>query len=144
MLKVDKKDLDRMEKDYPSIKENIAHFEDAILPPCPMCKSVDTAIENCGVIGRTINILTATTKLKLLMSGPIPGKYFCNKCKKYFDEPGSDKGAKPATQKRYYVRGVPTEAQIDTLVTQVMADQKAVLEEKNRANRPADEPKKSP
>ena len=135
MLKVDQKILDHMEENYPGIKKEIAMFEDAILPACPLCLSADTAKVSCGVIGRSTHIAMATSKIKLLMSGPIPGKYYCNKCKKFFDETGSDKDAKPASQKRYYIRGVPTEAQFEILIPQLMADQKAVLEEKKRAGK---------
>jgi hypothetical protein len=85
MLKVDKETLDHMESGYPGIMKNILYFEEAILPPCPCCTSENTAIVQCGIIGRTINIVTATTKFRLIPNGPVPGKYFCNKCGHYFD-----------------------------------------------------------
>ena len=88
MLKVDKKTLDRMEKDRPGIRQQILHFEKAKLPACSLCRSKDTADVQCGVIGRTINIAVATTKFKLIASGPTPGAYFCNTCGKFFKKKG--------------------------------------------------------
>jgi hypothetical protein len=85
MLKVDKKTLDRMEVNYPGIREQILSREEAVLPKCPQCGSTDTAKVEVGIIGRTIHIAAATSKFKLLPNGPVPGKYFCGKCAQYFD-----------------------------------------------------------
>ena len=73
-----------MEEGYPGVKENINWFEKADLPRCSRCGSDDTATVQCGIIGRTINIVAATTKFHLLANGPKPGEYFCNACRKYF------------------------------------------------------------
>lgn len=35
MLKFDEEKLDRLENDYPGIKEQIIRFEEAPLPTCP-------------------------------------------------------------------------------------------------------------
>lgn len=86
MLKVDKKTLDHMEQGYPGILENIMDFETAILPSCPHCKSDNTADVQVGIIGRTINIVAATTKFRLIANGPRPGKYYCHGCKGYFND----------------------------------------------------------
>jgi hypothetical protein len=85
MLKVDKETLDRMEKGYPGILKDILYFEEANLPACPRCASDDTANVQCGIIGRTINIVGATTKFTLIPGGPKPGRYRCNACKEYFN-----------------------------------------------------------
>jgi hypothetical protein len=84
-LKVDKKELDRLEEEYPGIGETIRHFEEATLPVCSRCRSEDTASVQCGVVGRTIKIACATTKFRLIANGPAPGKYFCNRCKEFFN-----------------------------------------------------------
>ena len=85
MLKVDKETLDHMEKGYSGILKSILYFEEAVLPPCPRCASEDTANVQCGIVGRTINIVAATTKIKLIPNGPKPGRYCCNTCKEYFN-----------------------------------------------------------
>ena len=86
MLKIDKKRLNHLEKKYPGIRESILRFDKAVLPVCTRCESKDTADVQCGIIGRTINIAAATTKIKLIANGPKPGKYFCNACEKFFNE----------------------------------------------------------
>ena len=86
MLNFDEEKLDRLEKDYPGIKEQIYRFEDATLPACPRCGSEDTADVQVGIIGRTIAIAGATTKFHLIPNLPKPGTYFCNTCREYFDQ----------------------------------------------------------
>jgi len=85
MIKVDEKTLDQMENQHPGIKETILYFENAKLPSCPHCGSENTADVQCGIIGRTIYIATATTKFKLIPNPPKPGSYFCNNCKEFFN-----------------------------------------------------------
>ena len=85
MLRVDKKTFTHMEMGYPGIYEQILRFENAQLPSCPCCGSEDTADVQIGIIGRTINIVGATTKFRLIPNGPKPGKYFCNTCKEFFN-----------------------------------------------------------
>jgi hypothetical protein len=84
MLKVNRETLDHLERDYPGIGETIRHFEEAALPACSRCSSEDTAIVQCGVIGRTISLAAATTKFRLIPNGPAPGKFFCNRCNDFF------------------------------------------------------------
>jgi len=86
MLKIDKKELDQMEKQYPGIRKTILCFDKAVLPVCSRCGSEDTAVVQCGIIGRTIYIAGATTKFKLIPNGTNQGKYFCNKCEKFFNK----------------------------------------------------------
>jgi hypothetical protein len=84
MLKVDVETLDRMEKQYPGIRDAIRRFDEAKLPTCQQCESVDTAQVLRGAIGRPINIAAATTKAVLVANDP-QGEYFCNTCKLFFD-----------------------------------------------------------
>jgi hypothetical protein len=94
MLKVDRAELNRLEKSYQGIRDSILRFENAKLPACPHCGSEDTADVQVGVIGRTMNIAAATTKVRLLMNGPKPGKYACNNCNEFFDqEQSTNQGA---------------------------------------------------
>ncbi len=73
------------EERYPGIIEEIMRFENADLPPCPNCGSSNTASVQVGFIGRTASISAATTKFHLILNGPKPGKYYCNDCKKYYN-----------------------------------------------------------
>lgn len=84
MLRISKKEMEHAEGMYPGIAKQIRTFEAAVLPACAHCGSDNTADVQCGVIGRTMCIASATTKFKLLMNGPLPGRYFCNACRKYF------------------------------------------------------------
>jgi len=86
MLKVNKETLDHMESQHEGIIEQIMRFENAVLPSCPHCQSENTADVQVGVVGRTIYILSATTKFRLIPNGPKPGKYYCHDCGKYFGE----------------------------------------------------------
>jgi len=72
---------------YPGISEDVRYFEEMVLPACTHCGSADTASVQVGIIGRTIYISGKTKKFKLVpnMKDKL-GKYFCNTCKKYFDE----------------------------------------------------------
>ena len=85
MFKVDQETLDRWEKDYPGIGDNIRHYEEAELPECRHCRSKDTAKISCGIVGRSILVCAGTTKIKLLPNKPETGTYFCNACRQSFD-----------------------------------------------------------
>lgn len=85
MIKRKPEELAHMEELYPGIIESIMRFENADLPPCVHCGSENTASVQVGVIGRTMHIDVSTTKIRLLLNGPKPGKYYCNACKKYYD-----------------------------------------------------------
>ena len=76
--------MDRMECGYPGIKAEILAFEAAETPPCKFCASADTAKVQCGLVGRSMNIATATSKFKLLPNAPKDGKFYCNRCDKFF------------------------------------------------------------
>lgn len=84
MLQLSDEELWDLESSYPGIREQVMHFENAVLPICLKCGSVDTADVQIGIVGRTITICGATTKFKLIPNGPRPGRYFCNTCGKFF------------------------------------------------------------
>ncbi len=86
MLKVDQKTLDKMESQYEGILKTIMYFENASVPACPHCGSNNTADVQVGIIGRTIYLAAATTKVTLVpnMKDRL-GEYFCNECRKFFD-----------------------------------------------------------
>jgi hypothetical protein len=86
MLKVDQETLDKMESQHPGIVETIMFFENAVLPACPHCGAENTADVNVGIVGRSIYLVTATTKAKLVPNEKDKlGEYFCNDCNKFFD-----------------------------------------------------------
>jgi hypothetical protein len=86
MLKVDQNTLDEMERQHPGLVKTIMHFENDELPACSHCGSGNTAVVNVGIVGRSIYLVTATTKVKLVPN-PVNklGKYFCQECKEFFD-----------------------------------------------------------
>ena len=85
MLKLDEDAITRLEGRYPGIRESILQFEKARLPCCPHCGSDDTADVQIGLIGRTIQIASATTKFRLVPNAPKPGRFFCNTCNQYYN-----------------------------------------------------------
>lgn len=84
MIKVSEQVLQRLESLYPGIQETIYHFEGTELPVCARCGSGDTASVQCGLVGRSINLAGATSKVKLLANPPLPGKFYCNSCGSFF------------------------------------------------------------
>lgn len=84
MIKKTKDEIRQMEKNYPGITESIWGFEFAVLPPCPHCGSEDTAQIQCGIIGRTIHIASATSRIKLLFNYDGKGQFHCNTCAERF------------------------------------------------------------
>ena len=69
MLKEIEEERAEMELNYPGIHNQVRHLEAIRLPRCRYCKSNNTALVQCGVIGRTIEIASATTKFRLRASG---------------------------------------------------------------------------
>lgn len=72
------------ERNHPGITEQIWRFMQKTNPVCELCGSVDTAEVQIGVIGRTLAIQSATTRVKFIPWGPPPGQFFCNTCRGYF------------------------------------------------------------
>lgn len=85
MLMIDSAKLNQIERDYPGIRDAILRLDATVLPECPCCGSDDTAVVKCGLVGRSMTMAIATTRLKLQPNGPAPGKYFCHACSEYFD-----------------------------------------------------------
>ena len=84
MIKVTEDVIRHMESQYPGISEQIWRFENLDLPACPVCGSTDTASVQAGVIGRTMNINLATTKIHSMLNWNGKGIYFCNVCRQGF------------------------------------------------------------
>jgi len=96
MLKVNQNTLDEMERQHPGLVKTIMQFENDELPACSHCASSNTAVVNVGIVGRSIYLVTATTKVKLVPN-PVNklGKYFCHECNKFFgaEQPTERKGS---------------------------------------------------
>ena len=74
-----------LEEKYPCVTEMIERFKEAENPVCPHCKSENTARMQTGILGYAINIAASTLKFGIVAnSWDGMGKYFCNKCGKYF------------------------------------------------------------
>lgn len=84
MFKVPIEALETYEREHPGITKMAYSFENAILPPCTHCGSFDTADVQCGFVSITLALACITTKFHLLVSGPRPGRFFCNTCRQYF------------------------------------------------------------
>ena len=90
MLRYSEKQLQRVEANYPGVRESIEHYEAMDIPVCPNCSSHDTALIQVGLIGRTMTIAGGTTKFKLIPNRSEPKwkrKYFCRACEETFDSP---------------------------------------------------------
>jgi hypothetical protein len=59
------------------------------VPQCIHCESTDTAAVECGVIRLTMSLSATCRKFKLVGNGPKPAEWYCNSCKKFFNEDGS-------------------------------------------------------
>ena len=60
------------------------------VPQCIYCESTDTASVECGVIRLTMSLSATCRKFKLIGNGPKPANWYCNSCKKLFNEDGSE------------------------------------------------------
>jgi len=88
MLRYSEKQLQRVEANYPGVRESIERFEAMDISACPSCLSDDTAVIQVGLIGRTMTIAGGTTKFKLIPNRSTPKwkkKYFCRACEETFD-----------------------------------------------------------
>lgn len=86
MLKVPEAEVARLAEQYPGILDAIDAAERAVVPPCPSCGAKDGARVHVGIVGRSLALARATTKVKLLGTGPAPGAYFCNACQRYYGQ----------------------------------------------------------
>ena len=85
MLRVGPAELEIMEQNYPGIKDQIISREELELPSCANCGSANTASVSVGLVGRSMSIAAATTRMKLISNGPSPGRYFCNDCNEFWE-----------------------------------------------------------
>jgi len=86
MLKVDQEWIDRVDAQRPGFREMVESWDAMELPSCTSCGSADTAKVSAGLVGRSIHLAGATTKIRLLPNGH-PADYYCNQCKQYFNGP---------------------------------------------------------
>jgi hypothetical protein len=88
MIKISEEQFDIYERSYPGITEQIWRHEHADLPPCTHCGSTDTAVIIGAIIGRTIYLASATTKVTLNANRNGQCAYRCNACKQQFNPLG--------------------------------------------------------
>jgi predicted RNA-binding Zn-ribbon protein involved in translation (DUF1610 family) len=84
MLKVDEAWIQAAEARYPGFRATLAHYETQARPSCPTCGSAETASVSTGIIGRTMALAAATTKIKLVPNSQ-PANFYCGACDKFFD-----------------------------------------------------------
>jgi hypothetical protein len=90
-LRISDTELNRLNDQYDGIRDQILHFESMDIPACSCCGSDDTAATQVGVIGRTMNIALATSKVKLIGNRTSSeGRHFCNACESFFDPISDD------------------------------------------------------
>ena len=86
MLKVNQSALEAMERKHQGIVATIMKFENDEQPVCPQCGSDDTAEVQVGRMSRSIYLVGATTRVKLVPNAQNRlGKYCCNQCDKFFN-----------------------------------------------------------
>ena len=83
MLKITDDAIQELDRRYPAFRSTLESYESLRLPVCPQCRSEDTATVAAGIIGRSLAMATATTKLKLVPNGH-PGDYYCWSCDHFF------------------------------------------------------------
>ena len=101
MLKVDQEWIDRVDAQRPGFRDLVERWDAKDVPPCPSCGSDDTAEVSAGLVGTSIRLAGATTKIRLLANGH-PADHYCNQCESYFN--GPDGGHGRATGGTYKVR----------------------------------------
>jgi hypothetical protein len=82
MLKVNAEWILETERQYPGFKKTLDYYESLPIPACPRCGSDDCARVTVGVIGRTMALAAATTKVRLVPNGE-PG-FHCCACEHFF------------------------------------------------------------
>lgn len=86
MVKINDEWIRQAEIAYPGFKRTLSRYEAMRLPLCPVCQSTNTATVTMGIIGRSISIAAATTKVKLVTNPPAHGHLYCNDCETFFEE----------------------------------------------------------
>ena len=85
-IKTSNESLREAEAMYPGFRKNLDYYEALDLPPCPTCNSTNTAKVSAGLVGRSIALAAATTKIKLVPNGH-PADFHCGDCSRFFDSP---------------------------------------------------------
>lgn len=84
MIKISESQFKTYEQNYPGITEQILRYDNRVLPPCVFCGSTDTAVVLRGIVGRTLHLAFATSKVNLnAESGS--RHFYCNTCRQPFD-----------------------------------------------------------
>lgn len=84
MFTITEQHLKRLNGVHPGFAEIARRFDSAHTPACPDCVSDNTTAVHVGAVGRAIELAAATTRFKLLVSGPKPGEWWCNVCERYY------------------------------------------------------------
>lgn len=83
MLKVNEEWILAAEEKDPGFRKTLDYYEALNLPPCPTCGSIQTAKVSTGLVGRSINLAAATTKIMLVPNGH-PAGFHCGDCDHFF------------------------------------------------------------
>ena len=86
MLKIDYKELERLDRYYLGLKDQVIHLEGKDMPAYPHCGSRCTALVGVGVVGRSLQMAVSTTRFRLWANGPRQGKFACASCRCFFDD----------------------------------------------------------
>jgi hypothetical protein len=87
MVKINDEWIRQAEIAYPGFRKTLNKYEAMRLPACPLCQSTNTATVSMGIVGRSISLAAATTKVKLITNPPVSGHFYCNDCEQFFDDP---------------------------------------------------------
>jgi len=87
MINMNEDWIRQAEAAYPGFRKTLMHYEGKVLPACAACRSSNTATVTSGIIGRTVALAAASSKVKLVPNGKA-GHFFCNDCEQFFDEAG--------------------------------------------------------
>ena len=84
MIKISESQFRTYEQNYPGITVQILRYDCWVLPACVFCGSADTAVVLRGIIGRTLHLAFATSKVKLNAKSD-SRHFYCHACKQQFD-----------------------------------------------------------
>lgn len=86
MVKMNEEWIRQAEIAYPGFRKTLNRYESMTLPACPACQSTNTATVATGIVGRSISLAAATTRVKLLRNPFGDEQFYCNDCETFFDE----------------------------------------------------------
>ena len=84
MLTVTKAWIRKAEAQSPGFRETLEYYEALDLPPCPRCSSTNTAKVSSGLVGRSMALAAATTKMKLVPNRKPGEDFHCGACDQFF------------------------------------------------------------